>query len=95
MFQLLGDNAEVAAAKAATVMKIETALAKGHLDVVTRRDPNKLDHVMSVKQLADLAPSINWGEYLPAVGANQPTLNRRRPGVLQNSRSGDQRHQPR
>ena len=75
MFQLLGDNAEVAAAKAATVMKIETALAKGHLDVVTRRDPNKLDHVMSVKQLADLAPSINWGEYLPAVGANQPTLN--------------------
>ncbi|MBC8166960.1 MAG: M13 family peptidase, partial [Bryobacteraceae bacterium] len=52
MFELTGDPAETAAAKANTVMAIETALAKGHLDVVARRDPNKLYHRLSIAELA-------------------------------------------
>ncbi len=75
MFELAGDKPEVAAKKADVVMKLETALAKGHLDVVTRRDPQKLDHRMPVKELVALAPSIDWSTYLPAMGANQATLN--------------------
>jgi len=75
VFQLMGDSAEVAAKKADTVMRMETAIAKGHLDVVARRDPNKLYHRITQKEVAALAPSIDWPRYLAAMGANQPTLN--------------------
>ncbi|MBC7928807.1 MAG: M13 family metallopeptidase [Bryobacteraceae bacterium] len=75
MFELIGNKADVAATKADVVMKLETALAKGHLDVTSRRDPQQLYHRMPIKELAALTPSINWSEYLPALGAGQPTLN--------------------
>ena len=39
MFELLGDQPETAAAEAQTVMRIETALAKGSMTRVERRDP--------------------------------------------------------
>ena len=39
MFELLGDKPETAAANAQTVMRIETALAKGSMTRVERRDP--------------------------------------------------------
>src|SRR6202030_2613467 len=38
MFELLGDKPDVAAAEAQTVMRIETALAKGSMTRVERRD---------------------------------------------------------
>ncbi len=41
MFQLLGDSPDTAAAEAQTVMRIETALAKGSMTRVERRDPKK------------------------------------------------------
>ena len=75
MFELLGEKPDAAAAKAKTVMQIETALAKGSLDVTSRRDPNKIYHRMPVKSLAALAPSIDWARYLPAIGAPVDTLN--------------------
>ena len=75
MFELLGQKPDVAAANAKTVMAIETALAKGSLDVTSRRDPNKIYHRMPVKNLAALAPSIDWQRYLPAVGPPVETLN--------------------
>lgn len=75
MFELAGEKQPDAVAKAGTVMKLETALAKGHLDITSRRDPNKLYHRVTVKELVALAPSVAWPEYLPAVGAGQPSLN--------------------
>ncbi|MEP6535240.1 MAG: M13 family metallopeptidase [Bryobacteraceae bacterium] len=68
IFELLGDSAEVAARKAATVMRIETALAKGSMDIVSRRDPEKLYHRMSTADLAALAPSFAFPKFLVAVG---------------------------
>ena len=68
MFELLGDQPEVAAVEAATVMRIETELAKGHLTRVERRDPQKLSHRMKVKELADLSPTFNWNIYLAKSG---------------------------
>src|ERR1700690_273817 len=44
MFQLLGDSPEAAAGEAQTVLRIETALAKGSLTQVQRRDPKQLYH---------------------------------------------------
>jgi endothelin-converting enzyme/putative endopeptidase len=75
MLELTGENRESAALKAKTVMDIETALAKGHLDVTSRRDPSKIYHPMTVKALADLAPSIEWNAFLEGIGASVERLN--------------------
>jgi len=44
-------------------MRIETALAKGQMTLVERRDPPKLYHKMSVEELQKLAPSFAWSDY--------------------------------
>jgi endothelin-converting enzyme/putative endopeptidase len=49
-------------------MRIETALAKGSMTRVERRDPNKLYHKMSRAELAALSPSFNWERYFSGVG---------------------------
>jgi len=69
MFELLGDTPQKSAAEAKTVMDIETALAKGALDRVSRRDPNKVYHKMTVTELAALAPDFNWTVYFDGIGA--------------------------
>ncbi len=69
MFALLGEPAPRAAADAATVLEIETALAKVTLDRVSRRDPAKVYHKLTRRELAALTPSFSWDAYLAAVGA--------------------------
>src|ERR1022692_1488761 len=66
MFELLGDKP--AAAEAQTVLRIETALAKGSLTRVERRDPQKLYHKMTTQQLGALSPSLEWKTYFAKVG---------------------------
>jgi putative endopeptidase len=68
MFDLLGDKPETAAKETQAVMKIETALAKGSLTRVERRDPQKLDHKMTVKDLDGINPAFSWNVYLAKVG---------------------------
>ncbi len=69
MFQLLGSSPAEAANKAQTVMAIETALADGSFDLVTRRDPEKVYHKMTVKELAMLGPGFDWPKFIHAIGA--------------------------
>jgi endothelin-converting enzyme/putative endopeptidase len=68
MFELLGDKPADAAMEAATVMRIETALAKGQMTRVERRDPPKLYHKMGVGDLQKLAPSFGWSTYFTKTG---------------------------
>jgi putative endopeptidase len=68
MFELLGDEPETAAIEAQTVMRIETALAKSWMTRVELRDPQKLDHKMSVAELQTLAPSFEWPAYFAQTG---------------------------
>jgi putative endopeptidase len=68
MFELLGDKSAAAAAQAQTVMRIETAFAKGSLTRVERRDPKKLDHKMTTVQLSALSPSFRWTQYFSRTG---------------------------
>lgn len=68
ILELAGDKPEVAAAEAATVLRIETALAKGQMTRVERRDPPKLYHKMTVAELETLAPSFRWSVYLEKIG---------------------------
>ena len=68
MFELLGETPDAAAAEAQTVMRIETALAKGSLTRVERRDPQKLYHKMTAQQLGVLSPSFQWKTYFAKAG---------------------------
>jgi len=62
MFQLLGQTESEAATSAATVMRIETALASASLTRVERRDPHKTYHRKSLKELEASVPAIDWTE---------------------------------
>jgi putative endopeptidase len=68
MFELLGDKPDAAAVEAQAVMKIESALAKGSLTRVERRDPTKLYHKLGREELQGLSPSFHWSEYFSHVG---------------------------
>jgi endothelin-converting enzyme/putative endopeptidase len=84
IFELLGENAEAARAKASTVLTIETALGRGSLDRVSRRNPENVYHKMSRKELLALAPSFAWEQYLAGVGAPPfDSLNVAVPGFFQ------------
>ncbi len=76
MFELLGDDAGKAAAAAKTVMDFETTLAKGSLDRVSLRDPDKNYHKMTVGELKGLAPFLDWPKFFEGVTAPEvSTLN--------------------
>jgi putative endopeptidase len=64
MLELTGEPPAKAKADARTILRIETALAKASLTRVERRDPYKLNHKMTRKQLEALTPSFNWARYL-------------------------------
>jgi putative endopeptidase len=69
MFALIGESEAQASADAATVIEIETALAKAQMDNIKRRDPKNINNRMSLAQIRELAPSIDWDAYLKAVKA--------------------------
>jgi endothelin-converting enzyme/putative endopeptidase len=69
MLELLGDPADKAATEAKVVLDVETALAKGSLDRTSQREPEKIYHKMSTKELAELNPSFGWQQYLEGIGA--------------------------
>lgn len=69
LFELTGNSPGVAVNKANAVMSIETALARASLDVVSRRDPNKVYHKLTVKELDALSPGFDWHEFFSSAGA--------------------------
>lgn len=68
MFALLGDSADVTAAEAATVIKMETALATASMKNTDLRDPDKTYHKMTLAELKVLTPGFSWESYFKAVG---------------------------
>jgi putative endopeptidase len=50
------------------IMKLETALAESSLSVTEQREPEKLYHKMTVKQLQTLAPAIDWVAFFSESG---------------------------
>lgn len=69
LLTLAGASQTDAANGAATVMRVETAMAKSQMDNISRRDPNKVNNRYSLAQLKDLTPNFNWDSYLQGVGA--------------------------
>jgi endothelin-converting enzyme/putative endopeptidase len=68
MLKLSGVTPEAASAGAASVMRIETALAKSSLTRVERRDPYKIYHHTVPSKLKGLVPGFDWDGYFKAVG---------------------------
>ena len=64
LFALAGENEARAKSDAATVLRIETALATSAMDAVSRRDPKKVNNVMSLAEVQALTPSFRWNDYL-------------------------------
>src|SRR6202171_1187913 len=83
MFRSPGDAAETAAAESRSVLGVETRLAEGSLDRVSLRIPEKNYHILSRKELGELAPSFGWEAYFKNVGAPAfATLNVGQPDYL-------------
>lgn len=73
VFELMGTSPEQANKNAATILRMETALAKASLTRVERRNPHNLVHKMNVAELEHLAPNFNWTGYYRAL--NYPSFN--------------------
>jgi putative endopeptidase len=69
MLVLAGEPEAQASDDASTVLELETAMAKAQMDNVTRRDPKNINNKMSLAQIRELTPSIQWDVYLRAVNA--------------------------
>src|SRR5262249_15094306 len=66
---------ETAAAKAKTVLDLETLIAKASADRVSMRDPNKRYHIMRRDELGSLA-GFPWDAFFAGIGAPSfDTLN--------------------
>ncbi|MBV8458314.1 MAG: M13 family metallopeptidase, partial [Acetobacteraceae bacterium] len=84
VFELLGDSPATAKQNAATVMRMETGLAKASLTRVERRDPYKQKHKMSPAEFARIAPDFQWNAFLTAVQVpNVEVLNVSWPAFFQ------------
>jgi len=68
MFQLHGFSATKSQQNMEAVMKIETRLATANYDRVKLRDPHANYNKMTVDELQNLVPSIQWNSYFSALG---------------------------
>ena len=73
MFGLFGF--ENAAEKAQTILRMETRLAKAAYSNVELRDPQRNYNKMSVAQLQELVPQVEWKAYFEALGVTLDSLS--------------------
>jgi putative endopeptidase len=69
MFVLAGESPAQADSDAGTVLDLETQMAKAQMDNVRRRDPKNINNKMSLAEIRQLTPSLDWDAYLHAVKA--------------------------
>ena len=69
LLKLDGSDEADASRDAATILRLETAMAQAQMDNVTRRDPNKVNNRFTPAQLKALTPAFDWDSYFKAIGA--------------------------
>ncbi|MBA2711197.1 MAG: M13 family metallopeptidase [Tatlockia sp.] len=83
MFELLGDSPDKATVEAATVMKIETALANASMTQTAQRDPHAIYHMMTVEEVQKTTPNFLWAKYLTALNHSEiKRINLAMPGFF-------------
>ncbi|MDQ2950799.1 MAG: M13 family metallopeptidase, partial [Chloroflexota bacterium] len=80
MLELLGHPDP--ARDAATVLRLETRLARASMSRVDQRDPDKVYNTQTPAELAAHAPGFEWPTYLAALGVRETVLNARQPAFL-------------
>ena len=73
MFDLFGFDTP--ADRAQTVLRLETRLAKSAYSNVELRDPQLNYNKMTLKELQDLVPQVNWKVYFDALGVQIDSLS--------------------
>ena len=68
MFQEFGDDEATAKKNAATIVAFETSLAEPMMTKEESRDTRKMYNPMSVAELTELAPAIDWKAHLEGIG---------------------------
>jgi len=68
MFQSRGDSAQSAAAKARTVLSIESEIAAAQLTPIQQRDPASTYNKMTLAEAQALIPSVDLSAKLRALG---------------------------
>ncbi len=68
MFKLAGWDANAASSAAKTVLAMETKMAEASLSTAELRDPKATDHKMTLAQLKEMAPHIDWDGYFAHMG---------------------------
>jgi putative endopeptidase len=74
LFKLAGEDEAKARAHGATVLAIETQLAKKMLSKEDRRNPTLQYNPKSLAELSKLVPSINWKKYFSTLKVTEDTL---------------------
>ena len=64
MLKVNGDDDAQAAANAATIIELETELARVSMTAVEKRDLEKTYNKMTPAKLAEIAPGFPWPAYL-------------------------------
>ena len=68
-FKLLGQDSTAANASAGRVLKLETTLARSSRKLEALRDPYKNYHKMTLAQLDQLTPGVDWQTWFGQLGA--------------------------
>ncbi len=72
LFQMAGDSAAVAVARAKAAYKMEEALAKSAMTAVQQRDPKAIYNKMTFAQLKAKAPGLDWAAYFASQKVGKP-----------------------
>lgn len=68
MFELIGENPKQAGESAATVMQVESGLAKVSLTRLELRDPVANYNKLNLEGIQKIAPKFDWATYFKSVG---------------------------
>ena len=72
MLRFAGESDAQASADAKSILAFETALAEASLTRVERREPHNLYHMMTLQQLQQTSPAVNWPEFFAAIRVSPP-----------------------
>lgn len=75
LFMLTGVDSASAAAKAKSILALETEIAKSHLSPVELRDPIANYHKMSVADLEKISPNVGWSTSFSKMGVKPDSVN--------------------
>jgi putative endopeptidase len=75
LFQLSGNDKATADKNAATVLKLETEIAKSHRSAVELRDPQKNYNKVMMADLNKISKGINWAHVFENMGVKIDSIN--------------------